>query len=247
MRNFNVKAILLKKYKVSDSDLSCRILTKEFGKISVWVRNARTHSKKSSINDKLDFFAIYEVGLYRNNYNRKNKVTNIKLESPNLKIRASIDKFEDASFLISFVDRITSDETGSDYFAQVIKILELLNEGKYGLAVEIICFTFFKLAGYDFIFDECVSCRLKLDRKISKVKFSASCGGIICNNCVENTFSIDGEVLEFFKLLKILEISQLLCMADSDLERKLCIQSMKIFKGKLRVMIEKILLALDMT
>ena len=232
MRNFNTKAILLKKHKVNESDLSCLLLSAEFGKIYAWARAAR---KRSNQNESIDFAAILDLGLYRNGHTRKNNINSIKIIEANFAIRLSFEKFELLSFVLKFLNIVTEDETGSEFFALSELTLREINSSISvdNFIKEKFFFKILDLAGYQFVLDQCSCCGQILNKEIARVYFSPLEGGIICNTCkndlLQKGFYLDAKTFDFLKNLdKDLPFNK-------DLSLKLAVIMQKITKNLFNV------------
>ena len=126
MRDFNTQAILLKKYKVSEADLSLVVLTEKFGKINLWMKGVRKNDQKYG--SFIDFFSIMEIGIYKQKTKDKNILKNIKIIEHNYNTRCDLTKFNIASFMLSAVNKMTEAETGEEVFELLKYSLLLLDK-----------------------------------------------------------------------------------------------------------------------
>ncbi|MFC1485158.1 DNA repair protein RecO [bacterium] len=204
MRNFNTEAMVLKTYKVGERDLSVRLLTKEFGKVSAWVKGIR--KIKNRYGAYLEIFSELEIGLYRLKTKNTNLITDIKVLSPNYNIRLDMDKFLAASFILKFVDSMTVDETGKEIYPLLTQCLELLSQRNIGFVVTWFVLKFLSISGYQLIFDKCSCCNIRLNKKVKSIFISPDSGGIVCKLCESKNrahgFTVSGEVFDLIKKIE---------------------------------------------
>jgi DNA repair protein RecO (recombination protein O) len=238
MRDFNTQAILLKKYKVSEADLSLVMLTEKFGKINLWMKGIRKNDQKYGA--FVDFFSIMEIGIYKLKTKDKNILKSIKILEHNYNTRCDLEKFNIASFMLTAVNKMTETETGEEVF-KLLKdslisinslVLPLSNrepEGVSSLRNIILKYHFFlqllNILGYKFELDSCVGCNLELNNPVKRVFFSLKSGGIVCNICKKNDYSVhpqnysDGFFLDYdlFLFIKKLSLESNFCNNIFDL------------------------------
>ena len=220
MHDFNTQAILLRKYKVSEADLSLVVLTEKFGKINLWMKGVRKSSQKYG--SFVDFFSVMEIGIYKLKTKEKNILKNIKIIEHNYSIRQDFEKFNVASFMLNVVNKMTETETGSEVFELLKNTLNLLeNVGENLCDFNVVKYWFIirllNVLGYKFELDECVGCGLNLDKDIKRVLFSIGSGGIVCNICKQEDLYYksfaDTIVLDYelFSVIKKLSLSSNFC------------------------------------
>jgi DNA repair protein RecO (recombination protein O) len=197
--NFNTKAVILKRYKISDDDYSFIMLTDNFGKINVWLKNAKNSLKKFGVN--LDIFSIIDIVFFK--YKKKDNDTNIlrsaRILDYNYNLRLNLKKFETANFALDIINRITPLADGKESFLLIEKFLSIIDNleinDKY-LEFLKVSFVFILLAdtGYKFEISQCIDCGITVPNNIKNIFFSLNSGGVICNNCVKNSINYDNHL-----------------------------------------------------
>lgn len=192
--NFNTKALILKRYKISDDDCSFIMLTDKFGKINVWLKNSKNSLRKFGVN--LDLFSIIDIVFYK--YIHKDNDSNIlrsaRILDYNYNLRLNLKKFETANFFLDIVNKISPLDDGKESFALLEKFLLIIDnleiDERY-LEFLKVTFVFFLLAntGYKFEISQCIDCGINVPNNIKNIFFSLNSGGVICNNCVKNSIN----------------------------------------------------------
>lgn len=197
--NFNTKALILKRYKVSDDDCSFIMLTDKFGKINVWLKNSKNSLKKLGVN--LDLFSIIDIGFlkYKNKDNDTNILRSARILEYNYNLRLNLKKFETANFFLDIVNKVSTLDDGKEFFVLLEKFLSIIDnleiDDKY-LEFLKVSFVLILLAniGYKFQISQCIDCGINVPNNIKKIFFSLNSGGVICNNCVKNSINYDNHL-----------------------------------------------------
>ncbi|MDR0676891.1 MAG: DNA repair protein RecO [Elusimicrobiota bacterium] len=209
IRDFNTKAIILKKYKVAENDLSFLMLTEKFGKINIWMKGARKIFQKQKFGTYLDLFSLLEIGLYkyksRSTENERNLLKNIKTLEYNYDIRLNFEKFELANFFLQTVNKMTILNTGKEVFALLNESLVLLDKcdaNNLDYLKYIFLLNLSTTLGYKFELDKCTNCGLLVPDQIKRIVFSFGDGGILCNVCKQKRLKDNTYYHDFFQINK---------------------------------------------
>jgi DNA repair protein RecO (recombination protein O) len=197
------EAIILRKTKFRDSSLILQIYSKDYGKISVILKGAR--SSKSKIGSKIDLINHVEVVIYNKEEKELQLVTQVNLIDHFSDIKEDLEKIKYASAVCELILKlIPENEPNERIFLGTARILKLINDS---LKPAFVYFTqylifFIKQIGYEISFEACSNCGEKID-KVSGNAFSYS-NGIICEKCEQDkkiTFPLSEELFNLMQCL----------------------------------------------
>jgi len=181
------KGIVLHEMPIGDSDKRLIILTKEFGKITVFAKGARKmNSRLMSISQK---FSYSELELYRGK-TAYNISSGTLIESFH-HIRKEIEQLTYGLFILEFVEYVTHEnEQNHELMQLVLKTLKVLEQGE--MSPELVSLIF-QLKACTYIgYTPWVQSCLKCDKKGGKLYFSSKEGGILC----QDDYSVDYRAIE---------------------------------------------------
>ena len=145
------EAVVLSKLNYGDSSSIVTLFTKEYGKLSAMLKGGRNpKSKLSLIVDPINYLEV----IFYNNPSRDLQIlssADIKAHFP--KIKDDLDKLKYAHSVIELVKNLSVEhEVNKKLFSGIIRILELMGEGKENPAVSFGRFFLFflKELGYEF-------------------------------------------------------------------------------------------------
>jgi DNA repair protein RecO (recombination protein O) len=145
------EAVVLSKLNYGDSSSIVTLFTKEYGKLSAMLKGGRNpKSKLSLIVDPINYLEV----IFYNNPSRDLQIlssADIKAHFP--KIKDDLDKLKYAHSVIELVKNLSVEhEVNKKLFSGIIRILELIGEGKENPAVSFGRFFLFflKELGYEF-------------------------------------------------------------------------------------------------
>ena len=145
------EAVVLSKLNYGDSSSIVTLFTKEYGKLSAMLKGGRNpKSKLSLIVDPINYLEV----IFYNNPSRDLQIlssADIKAHFP--KIKDDLDKLKYAHSVIELVKNLSVEhEVNKKLFFGIIRILELMGEGKENPAVSFGRFFLFflKELGYEF-------------------------------------------------------------------------------------------------
>jgi DNA repair protein RecO (recombination protein O) len=145
------EAVVLSKLNYGDSSSIVTLFTKEYGKLSAMLKGGRNpKSKLSLIVDPINYL---EVIFYNNPSRDLQILTSADIKAHFPKIKDDLDKLKYAHSVIELVKNLSVEhEVNKKLFSGIIRILELMGEGKENPAVSFGRFFLFflKELGYEF-------------------------------------------------------------------------------------------------
>ena len=145
------EAVVLSKLNYGDSSSIVTLFTKEYGKLSAMLKGGRNpKSKLSLIVDPINYL---EVIFYNNPSRDLQILTSADIKAHFPKIKDDLDKLKYAHSVIELVKNLSVEhEVNKKLFSGIIRILELMAEGKENPAVSFGRFFLFflKELGYEF-------------------------------------------------------------------------------------------------
>ena len=145
------EAVVLSKLNYGDSSSIVTLFTKEYGKLSAMLKGGRNpKSKLSLIVDPINYL---EVIFYNNPSRDLQILTSADIKAHFPKIKDDFDKLKYAHSVIELVKNLSVEhEVNKKLFSGIIRILELMAEGKENPAVSFGRFFLFflKELGYEF-------------------------------------------------------------------------------------------------
>jgi DNA repair protein RecO (recombination protein O) len=145
------EAVVLSKLNYGDSSSIVTLFTKEFGKLSAMLKGGRNpKSKLSLIVDPINYL---EVIFYNNPSRDLQILSSADIKAHFHKIKEDLDKLKYAHSVIELVKNLSVEhEVNKKLFLGIIRILDLINEGKENPAISFGRFFLFflKELGYEF-------------------------------------------------------------------------------------------------
>jgi DNA repair protein RecO (recombination protein O) len=146
-------AVVLSKLNYGDSSSIVSLFTKDYGKLSVMLKGGRNpKSKLSLIVDPINYL---EVIFYNTPSRDLQILSSADIKAHFHKIKEDLDKLKYAHSVIELVKNLSVEhEANKKLFSGIIRILELIEEGKENSAVSFGRFFLFflKELGYEFQF-----------------------------------------------------------------------------------------------
>jgi DNA repair protein RecO (recombination protein O) len=170
--------IILKESKTKDEDKIIRVFTKEYGKLSFYVKDKK-HNAATNI------FSVVEI-MFTEGENLHKVKSTYQIESF-YNLRSDIERFTYASYFLEFIDELTEennkDETLFNFLCYSFKKLEAYNDLE--LFKIIFEMRVLKEVGIYPNFFSCTQCEK------DALNFDVFKGGVLCNNCkTESSFEI---------------------------------------------------------
>ena len=145
------EAVVLSKLNYGDSSSIVTLFTKEYGKLSVMLKGGR--NPKSKISLIVDPINYLEVIFYNNPSRDLQILSSADFKAHFNKIKEDLDKLKYAHSVIELVKNLSVEhEANKKLFSGIVRILELIDEGKENPAVSFGRFFLFflKELGYEF-------------------------------------------------------------------------------------------------
>jgi DNA repair protein RecO (recombination protein O) len=145
------EAVVLSKLNYGDSSSIVTLFTKEYGKLSVMLKGGR--NPKSKISLIVDPINYLEVIFYNNPSRDLQILSSADFKAHFNKIKEDLDKLKYAHSVVELVKNLSVEhEANKKLFSGIVRILELIDEGKENPAVSFGRFFLFflKELGYEF-------------------------------------------------------------------------------------------------
>lgn len=199
--SIKISGITLKLYDYHETSKIVKVLTSEYGVLSLILRGAnKTQSKNKSIAQPLvlGYFTIPKTEGLITCYNSEviNFYKNIKLD---------FEKMTYSTHIIELVLRIADDYNYNILYDLMIQSLNAIEKG---IDPDIVAFSFelkiLELIGIQPRLDCCVICESKQDI----ITFSINHGGLICKSCLsDNDYIFDIVIIKLLRYLQFTNIS----------------------------------------
>ncbi len=198
------EAVVLSKLNYGDSSSIVSLFTKEYGKLSAMLKGGRNpKSKLSLIVDPINYL---EVIFYNNPSRDLQILSNADIKAHFPKIKEDLDKLKYAHSVIELVKNLSVEhEVNKKLFSGIVRILELMSDGKENPAVSFGRFFLFflKELGYEFQLKKCASCG---KTNLAGIELSYNYEiGILCNECSINymeNVTVNPELFHYLTCLK---------------------------------------------
>jgi len=179
-REYSDLGIILRSYKLGESDKILRVLTREHGKRSAVAKGVRKTT--SRFGARLEPLTMARMMLHVGR--SMDTVKQVEIETSFREVREDLDLFFHASAMVEMVDGVTQEhEPHPELFDLLLRGLELLKEFPVR-ALFITSFFGFKVmaaAGYDLRVDSCANCGGAPGG--GDASFSLHLGGLVCDSC----------------------------------------------------------------
>lgn len=179
---FKTDAIVLKKTKLSDSDLILTLFTRKSGKMTVVSKGSRNSKSKLSSSSHPFVFGEYNVSTS----DTWNYLNSVDIKDSFYHLREDLTKLSYASYLLELTNHaITENASNTRLFELLVETLNLMNHSSENYALLKISYEYklMNILGYRLNMKECVSCS---KRDIKKFYISPIEGGLICEDCHNN-------------------------------------------------------------
>ncbi|NOX18486.1 MAG: DNA repair protein RecO [Chlorobi bacterium] len=194
------EAVTLSKINYGDTSLILKLFTKDYGKMSVILKGAR--SPKSKLGASADTLNYVDVVFYFKENREMQLVSQIEILNHFTALREDYEKMKYASAVTEAVERFTADhEVYPLIFKGFVRILKLINEEKTPPELLFIKFLFFliKEIGFEFHLTNCSVCGKNIGVTESAA-FTVS-QGLVCESCAKNlssVYQLNAELLKIF-------------------------------------------------
>jgi len=196
----NTEAVTLSKINYGDTSVILKLFTKDYGKMSVILKGAR--SPKSKLGAAADTLNYVDVVFYFKENREMQLVSQIEILNHFTALREDYEKMKYASAVTEAVERFTADhEVYPLIFKGFVRMLNLINEGKTLPELLFIKFLIFliKEIGYEFHLTNCSVCGKNI--KVNEPAAFTVSQGLVCGECSKNlssVYQINTELLKIF-------------------------------------------------
>jgi DNA repair protein RecO (recombination protein O) len=199
------EAVVLSKMDFRDTSNILSIYTKDFGRISVILKGARSpKTKKGFIAEPLNHLQII---IYRKDSRDLQLLSSADLVSHFPNIKESLEKLKFSLAILELIKNLTPEnEVNTKLFAGLIRILSLLDSSDESPKIIFGRFFLFflKEIGYEIQLNSCSSCQRNLmNNNMLGYNYEL---GIFCGKCSENfriDFQISQELFNYLMCLKL--------------------------------------------
>lgn len=197
------EAIVLSKINYGDTSKIVSIYTKEYGKMSVIIKGAR--SPKSKIGLQVDPLNYLQLVIYLKEEREVQLISNVDVINHFSHLKEDFEKIQFSYAILELIKNLTHENDSNEkLFRAVVRILELINEGKESPNILFARFLIFflKEIGFEIQLEKCSICGKKDFPGDVILNFGI---GIFCQECGENHLKSAILTKEQFKLLSCLK------------------------------------------
>lgn len=197
------EAIVLSKINYGDTSKIVSIYTKEHGKMSAIVKGAR--SSKSKIGLQVDPINYLQLVIYLKEEREVQLISNVDVLNHFPQIKEDFEKIQYSYAILELIKNLTHENDSNEkLFRAVVRILELINEGKEFPNILFARFLIFflKEIGFDLQIEKCSICGKKDFTGEVILNFGM---GIFCQECSEKHLKSAILTKEQFQLLSCLK------------------------------------------
>lgn len=197
------EAIVLSKINYGDTSKIVSLYTKEYGKMSAIVKGAR--SPKSKIGLQVDPINYLQLVIYLKEEREVQLISNVDVLNHFPNIKLDFEKIQFSYAVLELIKNLTHENDSNEkLFRAIIRILELINEGKESPNILFARFLiyFLKEIGFELQIEKCSVCGKKDFPEEIILNFGM---GILCQECGENHLKSVILSKEHFELLNCLK------------------------------------------
>jgi len=176
------EGIILRKTDYGDSSNIVALYTRDFGKVSVILKGAK--SPKSKYGATGDILNRVEIVFYKKEGRQVHTVSQIDLVKHYQKIKEDLDSLKYASAILEMISALTLDEEhNTRLYDGLVKIFDLMDSGENNKKYLFTKFFLFFITelGYKIAVDNCIICSKTLLNG-SKLFFNLD-NGFMCHDC----------------------------------------------------------------
>ncbi len=201
------EAVVLSKLDYGDSSSIAALYTKDYGKLSVIIKGAR--SPKSKIGTLVDPLNHIGIVIYKKDTRDLQILSSADIINHYPKLKEDLECLKFAYAVLELVKNLTVEhEHNLRLFRGIVRILSLMNASKENPKILFLRFFMFFLTelGYEVQLDNCFSCG-KSNLKGSQLSYNFE-NGIFCEDCKRNiieSYSFSAELFDLLVCLKYFE------------------------------------------
>lgn len=199
----DIEGIVISDSPYRETSKLVKIITKEYGIISLLARGSRTlKSDLRCVTTKLTY-ATFHIKYKENGLSTlisadiKNNLKNIKTD---------ISKISYVSFLLDLTEQVMKQSNDENIFDILISSILKIEENYDELIItNILELKYLEFLGVMPIIDKCSVC----GSKIGIATLSSSKGGYVCNNCLTNDYIVDEKTIKLIRMFYYVDISKI--------------------------------------
>ena len=197
-----IKGIIVSENSYSETSKLLKILTKEYGLISVMAKGAKSlKSNLRSVTTKLTY-ANFQI------HYKENKISTLidaDIINPFINIKKDLLKISYASFILELTEQVMKQSNDKNIFNLLEDTLIKIEE-EYDpvIITNILELKYLSYLGIKPEFDSCAVCG-----KTNILTVSTSKGGFICKNCYTNEKIVNPKTIKILRMLYYVDISKI--------------------------------------
>jgi len=177
---YKTDALVLKRHKLSDSDVILTLFTRKAGKVRAVAKGAKNTRSKLAAGAQPFVYGEYTISKGKN----LDKVTSISIDEAHYTLREDLTRLSYGSYFLEICDAIILEgQTNNRLFNEILRTLKLLTEVKSGYNIIRIAFEL-KIFYYSGVLPDlsrCMVCGKKMPTP--EIYLSISEGGLVCGAC----------------------------------------------------------------
>lgn len=202
MQITKVKGIIINESNYSETSKLLKIITKEYGLISVIAKGAKSlKSKLRSVTTKLTY-AEFQI-----NY-KENKISNLicaDVVNPFINIKSDLLNISYATFLLELTEQVIKQSNEKEIFDLLVSTLIKINEGFDPVIItNILELKYLSYLGIKPVLDSCAICG-----STNILTVSTNKGGFVCPNCHTNEKIVNSKTIKILRMLYYVDISKI--------------------------------------
>ncbi|MDD3821430.1 MAG: DNA repair protein RecO [Bacilli bacterium] len=205
-----VEGVIVGEYNYSESSKILKVITKEYGLISMIAKGARRlKNNLRAVSDKLTYghFHIYY---------KEDKLSNlISVDVINVfkNIRRDIKSISYATFITELVQQVVKDEYNQEIYQILINSLLKIEAGFDPLVItNILELKMLEYLGVKPVLDNCAVCGNKKDI----VTLSSRKGGYLCLDCYDGEKKVSQKAIKLIRMFYYVDIAKITKLSISD-------------------------------
>lgn len=203
MKIIKVEGIVVGETNYSESSKILKVLTDEYGIISVMSKGCRNlKSKLRGVSSKLSY------GYFHLNYkeNGISTLTAVDIKNSFKNILTNIENISYATYLLDLVEQVSKHSDNKKILTTLIDTLTKINEGyDPGILTNILELKMLDFLGIRPVIDECSVCGS--DKKI--ITIDPTSGGYICQECYHNEKIYSDKTVKLIRMFYYVDISKI--------------------------------------
>jgi DNA repair protein RecO (recombination protein O) len=187
----STEAVVLHSMKYSDTSKIVTLYTKEYGKIKVVAKGAR--SSKNKFGASLEPMTYCSVILYKKDQRDLHLLSKSEIVTPMYRLTSDADRLQYGLAIIELIGIVMhSEEKSEEIFQLVVQSLALLNRSEKNMQNVLFAFALhlFRHLGYELSLERCSRCDRGIEEESGRqVKILFASGAYVCSHCAPDEHS----------------------------------------------------------